>query len=227
MAPILLFISLLSLAWLLYCHLKAQQALQWWSQRQSLLLLNEADIVRDSLLQDSFSLRRSLERSPEACQQGVEKLEVFHRSLEQLSDRLSPPHVEYSLPLAIEWLTQSWQPRYPQLNIKTQLPSIWQDTPPEGNLIILRVLDELLQITANFSAESLQICLKQREIEELNFKISFAHKSMLIAYSDLKELNYLRQTFRFLTSGQCVWQRQGLTGSWCFRWRSPKHQDAT
>jgi hypothetical protein len=40
---------------------KIKQALQWWSYRQSIRLFLEAEKIRDSLLQESFIILRSLD----------------------------------------------------------------------------------------------------------------------------------------------------------------------
>ena len=83
--------------WLLLCNLRTQKALQWWFQRQSIHLSHEAEKIRDGLLQEAFTIRRSLElslgengyNSVTQSQDWLNKIEKFHNSLQQLSDRLS------------------------------------------------------------------------------------------------------------------------------------------
>lgn len=215
---------------------RKQQALQWWFQRQSVKLAAEAEAIRDGLVQESFSMRRTLELLADdenlsvQSQKWLQTLEHFHYSLIELSDRLSLPHVEHSLPLAIKWLIQSWQTSHPELKIEMRLPTE-SNTFPKTTLVLLMVLDELLRIslTELLAGTSLQISLEQRKNRgELNFCIFFSNEAMLRTYSNLKELKYLSQTFRFLTSGECFWRRRKLMGIWCFRWQIPKiHEDAT
>ena len=206
--------------------------MQWWFQSQSVKLATEAEAIRDGLLQESFSMRRTLESladrenlSTQESQEWLKTLEQLHYSLLDVSDRLVPPHIEHSLPLAIKWLSQSWQKTNPQLKIETHLPTDWGDELTHS-LVVIRVVDELLRITLTaFTAESLQISLKKHaDIHELFLYISFPCLLTLISYSDLKELPYLRQTFRVLTSGQCFCHTEAFTVKWCFRWRDRENR---
>lgn len=221
---------LVSWVWLYASYLKTQRALQWWSQRQSIQQADEAEKIRDSLLQESFSIRRSLEQSlaendellGDRGQKWLASIEHFHQSLAQLSDRLSPPHTEYSLPLAVQWLIDWWQTSNPRLAVETELPLDWQDESPDRSQVVLRTLNELLRVTSSELATktSIQIRLEQKgDMSELIFYISFPNESTLKSYSDLQELKYLTQAFRFLTSGQCFWRRKELTEALYFRWR--------
>lgn len=202
--------------------------MQWWFQSQSVKLVTEAEAIRDGLLQESFSVRRTLESLTERenlstqVQEWLKTLEQLHYSLIDVSDRLVPPHIEHSLPLALKWLSQSWQ-KNPQLKIETNLPTDWEDELTHS-LVVIRIVDELIRITLTaFNPESLQISLKKHaDIHELFLYISFPCLLTLISYSDLKELPYLRQTFRVLTSGQCFCHTEALTVKWCFRWRDRK-----
>ena len=200
--------------------------MQWWFQSQSVKLATEAEAIRDGLLQESFSVRRTLESltdrenlSTQESQAWLKTLEQLHYSLIDVSDRLVPPHIEHSLPLALKWLSQSWQ-KNPQLKIETNLPTDWEDELTHS-LVVIRIVDELLRITLTaFNPESLQISLKKHaDIHELFLYISFPYLLTLISYSDLKELPYLRQTFRVLTSGRCFCHTEALTVKWCFRWQ--------
>ncbi|MUL34930.1 hypothetical protein [Gloeocapsopsis dulcis] len=213
-------------------YLKTQKALQWWSYSQSLKLANEAAQIRNSLLQELCCMRRSIERSitepgtVRSSQEWIQTVELLHHCLAHLSDRLAPPHVEYSLPLAIEFLIESWQAKNAQLNIKTQLPKLWRDEIPNHSIVILQILDELLRILSvkELTKISLEISLipLQYKLNELVVTISYPDVQTLLLCSNLKELKYLKQTFSFLTSGQCFCRRKNLTETLYFRWRSPK-----
>ncbi len=209
--------------------IRSQRALQWWQARQSRQLLSEAEKIRDGLLQESFTIRRSLELSLEdgrststkLSQDLLQKMEKFYHSLEQLSDHLSPAYIEDSLPLAIQGVVESWQTYNSKLRIKIELPTAWRQESIERSLIILRVLDELLRITASELVRelSLKISLNQQgNLAELIVQILYPDVPTLVSDWSREDLEYLSQTFEFLTSGQCSRRREELTVAWYFRW---------
>lgn len=61
---IILIVYIVTLILFVKSYYKVQQALQWWSCRQSLKLFLEAEKIRDDLLQESFTIRRNLELLP-------------------------------------------------------------------------------------------------------------------------------------------------------------------
>ncbi len=210
-------------------YFKAQRALQWWSQRQSRQLSSEAEKIREGLLQETFTLRRSLERSllddvdtsTKTGEDCLQQVEHFYHSLEQLSERLAPAYVEDSLPLAIQDLVESWRSRYSRLKVEIALPMDWSPEPIERSLVILRVLDELLEITLSKLATdiSLHITLKQQgNLGELIVQIAYPDVATLMSSLASEDLEYLSQTFSFLTSGQCFHCRNELSVAWYFRW---------
>lgn len=223
---------LISLLWLTTSYLKAQRALQWWFQRQSMQLSYEAEKIQNGLLQESFSMRRSLEvsivdniESTQGNQDWLKKIEKLNHSLEQLSDRLSPAYLEDSLPLAIQYVAEHWRKCNPRLKIEMELPTHWRNDLPDRSLVVLRVLDELLRITTSelLADASIHISLKmQGNIGELSIHVSYPDLARLISYSNLKDLEYLSLTFRFLTSGQCYRRRKNLTLAWHFKWAVQK-----
>ena len=226
---IVLIACIVSLLWVGASYVKAKQALQWWQARQSMRLFTEAEKIRDGLLQESFAMHRSLERSladhvslsTNSSQDWLNNIQEFYHSLKQLSDYLSPAYIEDSLPLAIQSVVEAWQTDNSRIKIEIDLPANWKHEPPDRSLIILRILDELLQITLAelLTNRLIQISLKaQGDVGELIVHISYPDRHSLLSRNNLKELEYLRQTFRFLTSGQCCRRTQGLTVVWCFRW---------
>lgn len=196
-------------------------------------LFIEAENIREGLLQDSFSMRRSLELSlgdkfePSAKlhKDWLEKVEHFHHSLEELNDRLSPAYIEDSLPLALQYALNTWKRRHPQLTFQMELPAKWRQEALERSRVILMALDELLRITlSKFLTEtSIYIQLKPQGCKgELRVQITYPDESTLTSSSSSKDLDYLSQAFCFLTSGQCFHQQNNLTVTWCFRWKAPK-----
>lgn len=223
---VVVVVCILILFWLLASYKGVQRSLQWWCQRQASLLSSEAEEIRDGLLQDSFAIRRSLElaiagevdSTQKADQRWLEQIETIQQSLEELSDRLSPPYLEDSLPLAVRWLLEQWQKKYPNLTAEVELPVNWRNGRVDQSRIVLTTLDELLRLILSNQVMqlSLQASFRQRrQSHELILQLS---RSPLMASST--ELESLKQTFRFLTSGSCYCQKSGLTVIWYFRWRS-------
>ncbi len=213
--------------WLLLCNLRTQKALQWWFQRQSIHLSHEAETIRDGLLQEAFTIRRSLElslgendyNSVKQSQDWLNKVENFHHSLQQLSDRLSPVNIEHSLPMAILWVLESWQISHPQLKFQIYMPTYWRQEKFEQSIVVLRTLDEFLQITSAGITESIHINLKPKgNLGELTIKSSYPNLAAFKYYSYTNDLKYLSQTFKILTSGQSFCRKKNLTVTWYFRW---------
>ena len=171
MSKIIVLLVFTSIIWMFAsAYRRTQQALQWWYKQQSVKLAGEAEAIRDNLQQESFSMRRTLESladsgnlSTQQSQKWIKNLEHFHNALTELGDRLAPPYVEHSLPMAIEWLSQSWQKKYPQLSVETKLPGEWEEHSSVYDSVIVDVLDELFRITLTaFEPESIHVSLKKR-----------------------------------------------------------------
>ena len=210
-------------------HFKLQRAWQWWYKRQSSQLSFEAERIRDGLLQETFAMRRSLElfqikreTSAEYHQVLLKKIEKFHHFLEQLSDRLNPPYLEDSLPLAIQHSLESWQRCDSKLNFQLELPASWSHELPERNRAILMTIDELLRITLAKIEQETSIHIKlsqQRHRGELMVQIYYPDVSTLNSTFDLEDWEYLKQSFQILASGRCDRSRKERTITWYFRWR--------
>lgn len=191
-------------------------------------LFHESQKIRDGLLQESFTIRRSLERSLEddtvlsvdKSQDWLNQVEKFHYSLEQLSNRLFPAFIEESLPLAIQFIIETWQKSHAKLKFKLDLPSYWRQEPSDLSLVVVKVLDELLKITLTGMTEvSIYISLKlQSGVGRLIVQTFYPDESTLVSSYSAKDLEYLSQSFQFLTSGQCFYQRKDTTLSWCCCW---------
>ncbi|WP_341530779.1 hypothetical protein WKK05_16810 [Nostoc sp. UHCC 0302] len=208
---------------------KIQQALQWWSSRQSMKLFLEAEKIRDGLLQESFTIRRSLDLlaidnlnlSLTKTQECLKKVDNFYHSLVQLSDRLFPAYIQDSLPLAIEFSLEQWIASNSHLDFHIDMPIYWRYESADRSLIVLRALEELLAITLPevLIPTSVFISLKQQEnISQLIVKITYTDLSTLVFYSSFTELEYLCESFRFLTSGKCYFSRHNLSVTYYFSW---------
>ncbi len=206
-----------------------QQALKWWFYRQSIKLFLEAEKIRDDLLQESFSIRRSLDLltidnlnlPTDKAQEFLQKFDNFDNSLVQLSDRLFPASLHDSLPLAIECLLKPWLTSYPQIFFQINMPASWRLEPMEHGLIILRTLEELLIITLSEVLTPLTVYIgleEDKNLGKLTIRITYPDVPSLLFYSSLPDLEYLYQSFRFLVSGKCFCHHVNLRVDWYFYW---------
>ncbi|WP_414550143.1 hypothetical protein [Anabaena sp. CCY 0017] len=226
---ILVAAYIITIVYFLKSYHKIQQALQWWSSRQSIKLFLESEKIRDGLLQESFIIRRSLDlltvKNPnlltQETQECLHRIDNFHDSLAALSDCLFPASLQDSLPLAIESLLKPWLISHPRLSFYIDMPASWRHEPAERSMIVLRALEELLitSIPEAITQTSIYITLKQQEkLTQLIVKISYPDVSTLIFYSQLPELNYLYKSFHILTGGKCFYMSQQFNATWYFCW---------
>ena len=201
-----------------------EQALQWWNDQRSEQLTLEAIQIRDRLLQESFAVRRSLELAQlksDWLYQWIERFEIFHNSLKELSDRLSPPYLEEGLPWAMEYLIEQWKITKPNYEFKWQFIPQWQDDRSQRNRIILTTLDELFKIE---TAKDLQkglifIDLKQNQRDnQLKITINYSNSDAITLSDRHPELEYLQQSFRVLTSGTWTTQSYQLAIVHYLKW---------
>ncbi|MDZ7958822.1 MAG: hypothetical protein RMY34_13225 [Aulosira sp. DedQUE10] len=219
----------MTLFWFITSELRIRQALKWWSYQESIKRFLEAEKIRDNLLQESFSIRRNLEMltvdnlnlSVNKIKESVKKIDNFHQSLAELSDRLFPLQLQYSLPLAIEWLLQSRLINNSQLSFHSEMPIIWQRQSIEHSLIILSLLEQLLTIALPemLTPISIYITLKQyKNICHLMVQITYPDVSTRVSYTNLRELKYLCDSFYLLTSGKCFYRSKNIIVTWYFYW---------
>lgn len=192
-------------------------------------LFQESHQIRDQLLQESFTIRRSIEQdlangvalSPANSQAWLEQLQQFHNSLEKLSDRLVPAYTEDSVPIAIQHLTQTWQNSYRHLKFILNLPQNWQSEQPEVSLIIIQLLEELFKIF--IQQESTQalivIDLKQdANLNQLRIQVTYFEQPKFINSANITDLENLGEAFRVLTSGQCYYHKKDSQLTCDFSW---------
>ena len=221
----------MSLVWFLRYYLKVQSAIRWWSGRQSQQLAKEAQNIRDGLLQQSFSLRRSLELSlwedaqlsPHHCQSYLEKLEEFHQALVQLSDRLAPTYLEESLPLAIEQLLYHKQKQYHQLKWQFETPKLWTEEESTCNWLILNAMDELINLICSqiYAETLLKVSLQEHNYRrELRIQINHPDGGKLPSLDSSGSWQHLSKLFSVVTCGHCFYSCQETTIDVNFCWRS-------
>ena len=137
-------------------NLDVSDLLRWWQQQRITSLRQEADSIRNGVLQEMFAIRRRLEL---CCESQVKQdcdsfslayaspaieleLEKIHVSLSQLSDRLDPPYIQDSLPLAIGYAADRWKDTLP---LTACLPPTWPSEPAMQSHLLLTFLNRLCQ----------------------------------------------------------------------------------
>lgn len=226
---VLLIVCALLILWLLMSQFEAQRSLRWWYSRQLVEHCRDAETIRDGLLQEAFTLRRHLELSmlnsthitEEANQELLTTFERFHHDLRELSDRLSPPFLDDSLPLAIQHLLNRWQVNYPLIQVESNLPSDWPVETYEQSRLILATLDELIRMSVSDTAATTTIMLgltAQKGVSELTMEIQPLPQTMVLPH--LQELHYLEKSFQCLMPGQCSIQQINEMVRGHFRWKS-------
>ncbi|MFB2645086.1 hypothetical protein ACE09Y_02265 [Raphidiopsis sp. BLCC-F218] len=155
----------------------------------------------------------------------IKRVENFHHSLVELSDRLFPIYIEESLPLSIQCLLDSCFFAHPHISVDFNMPSYWRKESAQFSLLTLRTLQELMSITVpTFSNPlSIYINLKDRKnIRELTLEIIYPDISTLLFYSGLTELKYLSSSWEFLISGKCFYHIVNYKSNykivWFFCW---------
>lgn len=208
----------LALVGLVVSYFRMRQVWQWRSQRHFLRSHEEAEIIRDQLLQQSFVMRRGLESALmkthdleiEAC---LAQLNLFHQSLNELSDRLSPPYLEDDLSLAISHLLKSWKSEHTTIHF--QHPPIWNQAAHQSDAFILDGIDEVLRIVVtNLLTPKVIFVTLNNVRDQLNLEIRIPDAEDLNIHSDLKHLS---KAMRFLAGGQCAFSYRQQMLTWYYR----------
>ncbi|MBN8564957.1 MAG: hypothetical protein J0L70_31070 [Leptolyngbya sp. UWPOB_LEPTO1] len=213
-------VCVLALVGLSVSYFRMRHAWLWWSQRQFLRSHEEAEIIRDRLLQQSFTMRRGLESalidthdsSLKAC---LEQFNLFHQSLNALSDRLSPPYIEDNLLLAITHLLNSWKSKQTGLTIEFEHPSVWHQATHPSDAFLLEAINELLRIiTVNVLTAKVIFVSLNNVNHQVNLEIRIPNTETLNIRADLK---HLTQAMHFLVGGHCSFSYQQQTLTWHYR----------
>ena len=202
---------------------RQQQAWQWWYQQQALQSHHTAESIRDGLLQQTFAFRRYLETlekdgltssSPEQTARWLERFQTLYKSLETLSDELSPPFLADSLPLALKFTLNHWafdpadsesapDKSCPALHFN--LPADWPYSSAHQNQIILSIVTALLTFLAPTGQSVKQISIDlhhQAADNTLALTIDSKPGQSISKVSELAELQHLKEIFHSLTAGR-------------------------
>lgn len=131
------------------------ELLRWWHQYQAQMLTQEADFVRNGILQEIIAIRRRLEVScplqphstTSACAPQLADLSRLYSLLEGFCDRLQSPFIADSLPLALQHAVQPWQA---PLSLQVQFPTAWAPDPLEQAQLLILLIKALLSRLATW-----------------------------------------------------------------------------
>lgn len=240
MALIVLVLYILTIAKGLWSYRHVKKVLRLWSFWQSMQLSQETELIRDNLLQYSFTIRRFLEQLPSECQTEtqveyltvlrdcLEVIDKLHTGLVQLSDRLFPAYIHESLPLAIQVTAESWLRLYPQVQVSLEIPAVWRKETLKDSLIIIRTLEELMRITLSSqmlqtsnsaSIRFISIILKSANSQGIiKVKLNYQPLTNFQGNANVSEARYLCNSFHYLTNGKCSYQYQVNHLTWYLIW---------
>ncbi len=206
---------------------RQRQAWQWWHDQQVLQLHDQAESIRDDLLQQTFAFRRYLENTltdqPDTMQAAswLDRCHSFHQSLEQLSNELSPPFMADSLPLALQYRTKLWQHSHPDLTVNLDLPARWPDHSPTNNHSILFISTQLVEqmLLTKDSRQLLHLALEsQADQYKLTLKLEGVNYAKTRQLIHMREVKHLKEIFHSLAAGHLAikYEKPWLIGQLCW-----------
>lgn len=215
---------------------KQQITLRWFYHKQSNILSAQSELVREQLFQKAFTLRRAIELcstnnlidgSTKASQgpldQCLEMAESLANTLERVSDELSAPFLEDSLPLALQHLLKHWANEVPDVEVALALPSEWPLGATDKHRLILWCVRECLEnwkccLDTNLPAV-LSLALHQTNgIAKLHLGFTGQGDRMIRCVPIVAEQQHIQQIFRMVMPGH-VKLRHNLSGLvWEFSW---------
>lgn len=227
---IVIFITILtipSIFRLIISRQITQQAMSWWYQRQHVRMCQEAELIRNQMLQELFVLRRNIELAQLNSSQttfdekNLEHIQRIHSSLVELSEYFYPAHLDDSLPLAIRCFIKSSQSRLSNLDIQLELPEEWNKESEEMSRVLLMILSESFEIfdrNQRYLSSVLVSLNKNSSNKQLRLEIqhnSQPHHDNSDYLQELKSLGHIFQTF---TRGKFCYMQNGLNQIGCFNW---------
>ena len=223
---------------------RQQQAWHWWHQQQALHSHHTAESIRDGLLQQTFAFRRYLETleedgptssSPEQTARWLERFQTFYKSLEILSDELSPPFIAESLPLALKFTLSNWSfsPPYsesdtsrPSPILHFDLPAEWPHSSAHQNQIVLSIVTALLALLMPEcqNVKQINIDLHHTETDNiLTLTIENKPGQLTSKITKLAELQHLKEIFHSLAAGRLEISQAGTATTGCLSWQNSSH----
>lgn len=223
------------LMWLAVFHWQTQQALRWWFEQQHDWLCREAEQVRNGPLQETFVMRRQLEMNPAEMNPDspskapaeqpawIVQVTQLNGQLVRLSDELSPPYLETSLPLAI----QAWAQDECLPGLMLCLPPSWPTEPTVRVSLVLSMLTHLLRWSMQTSEPPTVAALELGQqmswdvwpVGVLTVRLDYPTADAAAAVGRSPHSVFLSRTFAVLAPGRCTQRQQQQRIVWQFRWR--------
>ena len=180
-----------------------QQAWHWWHNQRQQQQHTQAENVRDGLLQEAFALRRHLEKGShltDECAPYLDKFNQFYRSLENLSNELSPPFVEDSLPLALQFLLKHHGQFETSLDLEPDTD--WSCDGNERNRTVISIVAELLPLLMQDDQAPLKVRLRRTgTVNNLQFISNTLDQNASVLLMNSAEVQYIKEIFYSLMSG--------------------------
>lgn len=205
------FVGTTNLYFIVQRWLRQRQAWQWWHNQQTARLHEQAEAIRDDLLQQTFAFRRYLESSlaahpdVEQTQQWLDSFQLFYTTLERLSNQLSPPFIADSLPLALQFMAQTWQHTYKGLTVELDVPRDWSQASTDNNQVILSVIAGMIELVVPVDGSEQQVHITLRRQDTL-CTLTFQQINQLsidpASVANTPEIKHLKEIFCSLTAGQ-------------------------
>lgn len=192
------------------------ELLRWWHHYQAEQLNQEADRIRNGLLQEVVALRRQVELTCPGhnadCDAHLSSLSQLYTSLEQLSDRLGSPYLHDSLPLAIQHALVPWQAQ-----LRLHLPPTWPPEPMEITRLVIALVQHLLgdplaNRRPNGALPPAQLSLQQQQ-QQRQLTLEFP-----ATVPPGPHLSPLLATFELISGGEYAQNVTASTQRWVLHW---------
>ncbi|MFG6100725.1 hypothetical protein D0962_02950 [Leptolyngbyaceae cyanobacterium CCMR0082] len=213
-----------------------QQAWLWWHGAQASQLHNQAESIRDDVLQQTFAFRRYLENTligknsnqtdVAQAEQWLGRLQALYQSLEQLSNQLSPPFITDSLPLALQFIVTHWQQTHPGLIVQLKNSPSWTDSSLNNNQIILSITIRILELLPNgddSDEQRLDIALDHQQNSRTLTLTHRGGQPQNAKSLDVKKITHLKEIFHTLTSGKLDVSNQGNSVTCQLSWQDQEN----
>lgn len=198
---------------------RTQKAVQWWCDRQTLNATEQAESIRDGLLQEIFSLRRSMElqlalqpqNSLENSHRGLPQLEQIYNQLKNLAEQIAPLDLDTNFLFVIKQTLSKWSDERTDLKVSFDFPQDWNYPPSQNIHLILQFLMELLAIAVPEESEEVLINLRSNTHQRIEVTVIYSDLGLHKKNEELVDIHYLGQAFEFLVPGtfrQRAWDCQ-------------------
>ncbi|WP_431632328.1 hypothetical protein [Alkalinema pantanalense] len=198
---------------------RTRQAIIWWQKQQIERLHQETELIREQMLQDLFSLRRSLGimitqfPTESKLEPTLDIADRCHTDLADLSDRLFSPYAIENLEAALRELVIRWKRLYPNSSFSYIVEDLLEENCQTNYQFLLLWLDELCQLLLRESQPVSLKLISRREGRYMSLTCSIqanhtqATNSIQSQSANpplLDQIHYLKQIFIVVQQGRCT-----------------------